>query len=284
MRRIGIIDIGSNSVRYMEAECTSKYVHSLFKSVHTTRLAEGQDQEHILQDAPMRRTAEVINALADQAMKKQIQVYAYATSAVREAKNKSGFLSLITPVLKVKVLSGDEEGRLAYDGATGGKGTLIDIGGGSMQVVTERASFSAPAGCVRFKDLFDYGTPTELFHAAASWVIPKLDEVPETENHATGVGGTITTIGALQLDQHRFDGKELGKTVITLASLEVLTEHLFAMGESRKLHPLLVDRHDVILHGCALLHTLMAKLTIESVTPSDRDGMEGFAMYVNRTN
>ncbi len=282
MRKVGIIDIGSNSVRYMEAECTSEHVHSLFKSVHTTRLAEGQGQEHFLQDTPMRRTADVVNALADQAMDRQIRVYAYATSAVREAKNQSRFLSMINPALAVKVLSGDEEGRLAYHGATGGQGTLIDIGGGSIQIVTEESSFSVPVGCVRFKDLCGNGSPMELFQEADSWITPLFDEVPETERAATGVGGTITTIGALQLGQQRYSGKELDNTRITLASLESLTECLFAMGENRKLHPLLINRHDVILHGCALLRFLMMKLNIDSVTPSDRDGMEGFALYVNR--
>lgn len=283
MRKIGIIDIGSNSIRYMEAECTSEHVHSLFKTVHTTRLAEGQGQEHVLQDTPMRRTADVINALVDQAIEKQIKVYAYATSAVREAKNQSGFLSMINPALAVKVLSGDEEGRLAYYGATGGQGTLIDIGGGSMQIVTEKSTFSVPVGCVRFKDLFGDGTPMDMFQAADSWITPlfDFDEVPEMERNATGVGGTVTTIGALQLGQLCYNGKELKKTQITLSSLESLTEYLFTMGEKRKRHPLLINRHDVILHGCTLLRFLMMKLSIESVIPSDLDGMEGFALYVN---
>ncbi len=280
MRRIGVIDIGSNSVRYMEAECTSEHVHSLFKSIYTTRLAEGQDCDHVLQYAPMRRTADAVNDLTECARGKQLQVYAYATSAVRDAHNQAEFLSMITPSLSVRILSGEEEGRLAYYGATGGKGTLIDIGGGSMQIVTENGSFSAPCGCVRFRDYIGYGTPAELYDMAAAWATPLLAGVSETDVHAVGVGGTITTIGALQLNQFRYNGMELDKTLITLESLNSLMDNLYAMGEDRRLHPILKNRHDIILHGCALLKLLMVELNIKSVTPCDRDGMEGFALSV----
>ena len=277
MEKLGIIDIGSNSVRYMEAECTLEHVHSLFKSVHTTRLAEGQDQNHLLQDAPMRRTADIVNVLSESATEKGLPVFAYATSAVRDAANKDIFLSMIHPSLEVSVLSGDEEGRLAYKGATGGRGTLIDIGGGSMQVVTESISFSAPTGCVRFKEICSDGSPETLMKAVVPWADRFCSELPKVTGTVKGVGGTITTIGALLLDQNQYNGRELEKILITSESLNALTDRLFAMGEGRKNHPLLKRRHDIILHGCTLLHYLMIRLNIDSVSPCDRDGMEGFA-------
>lgn len=280
MRRVGIIDIGSNSVRYMEAECTSEHVHSLFKSVHTTRLAEGQDQDHMLQDSSMKRTAETVNMLAVLAAEKGLPVYAYATSAVRDAENRDAFLAMLYAPLTVKVLTGDEEGRMAYNGATGGTGTLIDIGGGSMQVVTEYQSFSFPTGCVRFKDLCPTGTPEELMRKVVPWADRFCLSIPKASGSVVGVGGTITTIGALQLGQRQYDGTKLEKTRITVESLETLTEQLYAMGEERRNHPLLIKRHDIILHGCTLLRYLMMKLSIKTVIPSDRDGMEGFAEFL----
>lgn len=278
MERIGIIDIGSNSIRYMEAECTSSNVHSCFKSLQTTRLAEGQDQQRNLQAEPMRRSAEAVLSFAREAQKRAIPVYAYATSAVREARNQAEFLSLLRGDCPVAVLSGEQEGELAYLGATGGNGSLLDIGGGSMQIVlSESCSYSAPIGCVRFKDRIG-AAPVELLRKEiSSWMEPYFGEVSSVRTPVTGVGGTITTIGALLLGQTAYKGSELKNARITPASLNALIHTLEDMGETRKEHPLLKRRHDVILHGIVLLEYLMKRFSIQELTPSDRDGMEGFA-------
>ena len=279
MSRIAVIDIGSNSVRYMEAERTEMSVLSLFKELKTTRLAEGQDALKALQPEPMRRTAKAVQEYAERAQKHGLPVFAYATSAVREASNQAAFLDLLNGAVPVTVLSGPEEGRMAYLGATGGSGTLIDIGGGSFQIVTESASFSAPIGCVRFRDRFPDGTPASLYAALRPWADAFLSDVFPAARPVTGVGGTVTTLGALLLGQTRYDGAALSSVRITPENLDTLLQTLFEMGDRRKEHPLLKERHNVILQGGTILRYLMERLRIASLTPCDRDGMEGFALY-----
>ena len=95
-QRIGIIDIGSNSIRYMEAEYRAGEIHSLYKIVRSTKLAEGQDDSKCLQPCAMKRSADAVLFFAEKAKLSQVPVYAYATSAVREASNKEEFLSMIS--------------------------------------------------------------------------------------------------------------------------------------------------------------------------------------------
>ncbi len=280
MNRIAVIDIGSNSVRYMLAECTSTHVHSLYKELCTTRLAEGQDEQRRLQAEPVRRTAEAVLRFAKRAEAENVPVYAYATSALREASNRERLLERIGDAVPLWILSGEQEGELAYSGATGGRGTLLDIGGGSFQVVNNRVRFSAPIGCVRFRDRCPEGTPDELYESLCQWADSYRSICIPLEEPVTGVGGTITTLGALQLGQTVYDGSALPNTSITLDSLKALLERLYAMGEARKDHPLLYKRHNVILQGGTILRYLMEHLSIRSVTPRDRDGMEGFASAV----
>ena len=279
MNRIAVIDIGSNSVRYMEAAADGTHVTALTKALNTTRLAEGQTADRKLRAAPMRRTAEAVLEFAERAAKGGMPVYAYATSALREASNRDAFLSLLNG-FPVSILTGSEEAAMAYRGAANGQGTLIDIGGGSFQLCTAEDSFSAPIGCVRFADRMPDGTPRQLLAYLEPWLDLYLTAPHSAVHPVTGVGGTITTLGALLLGQTCYDGTALKDAVITPRILETLLDTLYAMGERRRTHPLLLKRHSVILQGGTILRALMERLEISAVTPCDRDGMEGFAEAV----
>ena len=279
---ICIIDIGSNSVRCMKAFVRDGKLVATSKKLYTARLADGLLSTGRLAQARMLDAAQAIRHFCLEARAEGFPVYAYATSAVRDAQNREDFLALLEQLcsLKVMVLSGEEEGRYAYLGASGGKGTLIDIGGGSMQLVNGDRAISFPIGCVRAKDL----APIDSLPAAHLRISAALDALlpSDTVNMGfsapyTGVGGSITTIGALLLGQNVYDGTQLDHVHITPAALNELMDRLFALGDKRKEHPLLVKRHDVILYGGLLLSCLMERFCVDSITPCDRDGMEGLA-------
>ncbi|MBR0082271.1 MAG: hypothetical protein IJP98_06000 [Clostridia bacterium] len=278
MNRIAIIDIGSNSVRYMEAEHTETGVLSFGKDLNTTRLAEGQDEARRLQPEPVRRTADAILSYAKLAKERGVPAYAYATSALREASNRDALLSLVGDAVPLEILSGADEGRMAYRGATGGRGTLIDIGGGSFQVVTSSGAFSAPIGAVRFRDRCPNGSPEELWQIICPWADGYLADPKPAELPVTGVGGTITTLAALLAGMRVYDREALKNATLTRTALLPLLELLYAMGEERRAqHPLLKRRYNIILQGGTILRCLMERLSIPSLSPSDRDGMEGYA-------
>lgn len=276
-----ILDIGSNSVRGLSVRKTGGSFHFGQKTLLTTRLAADIDANGALHPSRILATVQAIAYYANEAKEQALPVYAYATSAIREASNREEILSLIqkTTGVSVTLLTGEQEGRFAYLGATQGAGTLIDIGGGSFQVVTDAFSQSYPIGCVRAKDRCPSESLPVLWDTLSPWldsVCPLKTELPSP---VFGVGGTITTLGALMLGQTRFDGSKLSDVTVTPDSLSALLKQLSEL-ENRASHPLLTKRHDVILQGGTILLWLMRRLHIDVLHPSDRDGMEGYAYHV----
>ena len=279
--KIAVIDIGSNSVRLMLAGAENGRVRSIFKKLNTTRLAKGIDATHCLAVDRMSETVQAIDDFRKTAEEYRVPVIAYATSAVRDAENREDFLKSVRERtgLTVRVLSGEEEGTFAFSAVTGGEGTVFDIGGGSFQIVTRDFIKSFPCGCVRAKEQCDAEDPQSLERELFSWLDRKTDLPERVSMPVYGVGGTITTVGALLASQKQFDPN--GLRAITRSELDRLLQKLCAFPEPiRKQHPLLHKRGDIILQGVTILRYMMIRTQTNCVIPSDRDGMEGIAEAV----
>ena len=132
----GIIDIGSNSVRLMITDgCKSD------KMSVTTRLAEGM-KDGFLSAAAITRTADAVAFLKGAAAVRGVkEIYAFATAAVRKAKNGDVFCKTVYDLcgIKIDVISGKSEAEIGYRGALGNKdGGLIDVGGASSEVMVSK--------------------------------------------------------------------------------------------------------------------------------------------------
>lgn len=285
---LGILDIGSNSVRFALLARDGGgafFVPGGRKLTSTTRLGKGLDATGNLAPEPMAATVEACRRFCDMAEAAHAPVYAYATSAVRDAKNRQDLLDALKqacPELSFFLLSGEEEGRLAFSGAMGGtEGTLLDIGGGSAQVVTPNWAVSFPTGCVRARDICPEDALPRMRDVIYTWLNGRVALPDAVSAPFRGVGGTITTLGALLLGQSQYDGSRLKELRITPELLNSLLLRLSALGdEGRARMPLLILRHDVILQGGLILAWFMERLSIKVLTPTDRDGMEGFAGWL----
>jgi exopolyphosphatase/guanosine-5'-triphosphate,3'-diphosphate pyrophosphatase len=285
---LAILDIGSNSVRYAlldRRDDGAFFVPGGRKEVWTTRLGKGLDETGRLSPVPMADTIQACRTFCDKAQAAGARAYAYATSAVRDALNRQELLDAlkdVCPDMQVFLLSGEEEGRLAYAGAMGGQaGTLLDIGGGSAQVVTPHWAVSFPTGCVRAQDLCPEDALERMRDVIYTWLNGRVSLPGPASSPFVGVGGTITTLGALLLQQSRYDGSQLSALRITPELLNALLMRLSALGDERRAQmPLLVRRHDVILQGGLILSWFMETLHIKALSPTDQGGMEGFAMWL----
>ena len=273
-----VIDIGSNSVRRMLGAWQNGRAVSLSKTLRTTRLAAGLDASRILREERMTDTVNAIRAYAEEAETLGIGALAYATSAVRDAANKADFLERVKAAagIDVLVLSGKEEGAYAYEAATGGTGTVFDIGGGSFQIVTDKRALSVPCGCVRAKDRCDAQDVQTLERELFAWIDASATLPKRVPGPVYGVGGTITSIGALLAGQTVYDGNSL--SAITPDRLDRMLGSLCTQSErERTRHPLLRERGEVILQGATILRCMMLRTHTDCVVPTDRDGMEGIA-------
>ena len=275
---IAVIDVGSNSVRLMLAAAENGRVRRISKTLWTTRLAKGVDATGRLAPDRMAETIEAIGAFRETAKEYGVPVIAYATSAVRDAENRDEFVAEVAEKtgVHVRVLSGAEEGAYAFSAVTGGAGTVFDIGGGSFQIVTRERALSFPCGCVRAKERCDASDPGILKCELFAW-LDERTSVPEfVPAPIYGVGGTISTIGALLAKQEQYD--PMGLRRIERKELDRLILQLSKIPEPLRMKlPLLTRRGDVILQGATILQYLMERTGTDCVIPSDRDGMEGIA-------
>ena len=285
---VAVLDIGSNSVRFAilsKSEEGVFFVPDGKKDICTTRLGKGLDKTGRLSLESMEATVSACRRFCDRAALANVRAYAYATSAVRDASNRQELLDALKaacPDMPVFLLSGEEEGRLAYEGAMGAQaGTLLDIGGGSAQVVTPHWAVSFPTGCVRAQDICPEDALVRMRDTIYCWLNERITFPGPAAAPFFGVGGTITTLGALLLQQSRYDGSQLSALRITPELLNALLLQLSILGdEQRSKMPLLVRRHDVILQGGLILSWFMEALHIKALTPTDRGGMEGFAGWL----
>ena len=285
---LAILDIGSNSVRFAfltRGDDGAFFVPGGRKDICTTRLGKGLDKTGYLSREAMEATLIACRRFCDRAEAAGSPVFAYATSAVRDAQNRQELLDVlkdVCPDMQVFLLSGEEEGRLAYAGAMGDQaGTLLDIGGGSAQTVTPHWAVSFPTGCVRAQDLCPEDALPRMRDVIYTWLNDRVTLPGPASAPFVGVGGTITTLGALLLQQSRYDGSQLSTLRLTPELLNALLVRLSALGDERRSQmPLLVRRHDVIHQGGLILSWFMEALHIKSLTPTDRGGMEGFAGWL----
>lgn len=281
MQQAAILDIGSNSIRYAKGWVEGERVHMAPKQVQTTRLAEGLSKSGRLGEMPMLRSLWAIEAFAAAAKEEGLPLYAYATNAVRDSQNREEFCRRVEALgVPLEVLSGEEEARLAILGATGGQGGLIDIGGGSTEIVAPGCMRSAPIGCVRAWELTggakDLDAMKQLVFARCKELFESLEA---QDTPFTGAGGTITTIAALMLGLPAYDGQKVAAMPICHTALDELVEWLYDLGNAgRNAQPLLKGRENTILPGALILVFLMARLGIGELRVSDRDGMEGYLM------
>ena len=138
---VGIIDIGSNSVRFVAYGGAARVPSSLFNEKITAALGRGLAKNGRLDEEAVARTLEAIarfrKLAGEMGLKK---LHTVATAAVRDASNGGAFLKQVAALgLKPRLLSGAEEAELSGLGVISGipraHGVAADLGGGSLELV-----------------------------------------------------------------------------------------------------------------------------------------------------
>ena len=93
MKKRALVDIGTNSVRMIILKENDTDCIYALKRMQTTRIGQGVDQSRNISEEGMARTLEALKAYAEIAEEENVDsIYAIATSAVRDAKNRDVFL------------------------------------------------------------------------------------------------------------------------------------------------------------------------------------------------
>lgn len=308
-KRYCVIDVGSNSIRLLLAKSDGTQIYDTHKKLITTRLGRGLAKDDKLDEKSINDSIEAIeNFLAIAKQVKTDEIYAFATSAVREALNQNELLDRCRERfnLEIDVLSGIKEAEMAYAGCAPRKGAahVIDIGGGSTELLAGYdgeiiLACSISFGAVRAKEMFEDSAPGHIdarryFRTCQAQIVEKkksgysstsavtakqaLKKIRNTDGLLYGVGGTITTISALSagLITH-YDPNVINGYLLRHAEARRILHELGGQTiERRASIPILKDRADTICFGGAILLECMDAMNIKALRCSESDNLEGY--------
>ncbi|HEX4526917.1 MAG TPA: hypothetical protein VH108_09290 [Gaiellaceae bacterium] len=263
MTRVGAIDLGTNATRLLVADVEDGRVDELVRRTHITRLGEGVDARRRLLPVPVAR---VRNVLAD--YRRELEqlgaerTLAVATSAVRDAENGEAFLGEVewSYGFATRLLSGDEEAAMTLRGVGPlDPGTVIlDVGGGSTELITGSFRTSIDIGSVRLTER--HGSDWD---AAAAEIRSQLPEL--AAERALGVDGTTAELAALD--------------AVTVAGIAQVLDWLRTSTDAERRERLLQpDRSDVIAAGVLIVREVLPHLGLDRIVPSERDLLNGVAL------
>ena len=288
-KTVCVIDIGSNSVRMVVYEKTSRFAfHLLHEAKSKVRISQNAYQNGgNLQEIPMQRAFDALrDFMSIAASYRSRKILCIATSALRDAPNKNIFVSRVKKELGlgIKVIDGAKE---AYYGGVACANLLpnqenaltIDIGGGSTELSLIHNkdisnTLSLDLGTVRLKELFfDLGKGEE----AKAYIDEKLAEL-DTLDASTiiGIGGTFRSIATAIMNKTKYPLNKLNgfECDVELFSL-YLRDILDADANKLKSIGIDADRFDIIKPGALILQRVLHKFNAQKLIASGVGVREG---------
>ncbi|HEY7858193.1 MAG TPA: Ppx/GppA phosphatase family protein [Candidatus Nanopelagicales bacterium] len=306
--RVAAIDCGTNSIRLLVADVDerARSLVDVDRRMEIVRLGQGVDRTGRLAPEALQRTFAACDTYADVIREHGVEdVRFVATSASRDAQNRDEFVAGVVRRLGVEpeVISGAEEARLSFTGATRGlmgvqePYLVADIGGGSTELVLGFdepigvvAARSVDIGCVRmterhFQDVDQAAAPTPGRVAAATSDIDAalrsgLVVVPDgTVPTLIGLAGSVTTVAAIALGLQAYDPQAIHGSRISADAVRSISDRLLDMDRATRatiavMHP---GRVDVIGAGALILRRILDLTGLDEVVVSEHDILDGIA-------
>ena len=289
--RLACIGIGSNAIRLLIAEWSQGRLCVIRRERRGTRLFAGLVDGALTQQS-IRSSVEAVAELAMLARQSGAQeIFVFATSAARDASNGDEFTSLAEQAsgTHIEIITGEQEAVLSYIGASsGGRCGVIDIGGGSTEFTIGEddaalGAVSLQMGAVRMNaqtpicSREDYEMTVERCMHMIRRDAQELLALPSAQDWA-GVGGTMTTIGAMHRGVPLFDPQLCEGMRISRADVGAWGRRIarLPMADRRQIVGLMPQRADIIPSGIAILEAAMRVFGMEEIALSAHGNMDGF--------
>ncbi len=301
LTRAAGIDCGTNTIKLLVADLdpAAGELTELVRTARMVRLGQGVDASRTLHPDALERVFAAVDEYAALLREHGSPPLRFcATSAVRDATNREVFLDGVHERLGVRpeVLSGAEEARLSYAGATRGLGDVpvpvlvVDIGGGSTELVLGegddvRGGHSLDIGSVRLTERFladDPPTEQQRQDLVAA-VDEALDTLPDhgvdlgSARTVVAVSGTGLTVAAAVLDLPELDRGLVDRQVVPVAAVHAAADRLagLTVAERRALPYMHPGRADVIGAGALILDRVLARVPAQDLAVSVSDILDG---------
>ncbi|MBX7043306.1 MAG: Ppx/GppA family phosphatase [Ignavibacteria bacterium] len=292
-----VIDLGTNTCLLLTASVEGSGLTALNEVQEIPRIGKGIYDTGLIARESFERAAEVF--LRYRRLSEEYgagKIFAFGTSALRDAKNSEEFISYIMEMtgIQINVISGRQEAECAYLGAVydigSGEHAVLDIGGGSTELSFIESGIlineSANIGSVRITDMFFRNGYTESALAEAEkFISAGINKLPlyESERQLVGVAGTMTTLSAIKLGLNEFDFSKIHGDSLSFEEVRSIAGKLFRMseGERKELGSFMEGRSDIITAGAVILRIFMEKLKAESIIVSAKGLRYGLMLNID---
>lgn len=287
-----LVDIGSNTMRMNIYKCKNNNIDLLFTSKQSAGLA-GYVENGIMSKKGIKKAIEALKSFMEIVNHFEIdKMYVFATAALRNVYNSESAVSEIEKAtgLDIDVISGEQEARLDFIGATKlfdlKEGILVDIGGGSTEIVTFKnqkiiSAISFPLGSLNSYKMY------------VSEILPNKKEIKDIKNHLErelsgltqidkenykvlcGVGGSIRA--TRKLHNWIYEAPSDNNT-ISSKNLKSMVKFL-SKGSKESIDAILQvspDRVHTILPGIIILNEIVKKFGSDEIIVSDYGVREGY--------
>jgi exopolyphosphatase/guanosine-5'-triphosphate,3'-diphosphate pyrophosphatase len=299
--RIAAIDVGTNSIHMIVVEENRHGYRVIDKEKEMVQLGRGSLEGRPLTADAIGRGVEALRKMAGIAERWKVQeVVAVATSAIREAPNRRRFVSAAQKAagIRIRVISGEEEADYIYRAVRsaidfhGGTALVIDIGGGSVELIVGTAdevylTSSEQVGALRMAQMFALDGPATAskIDECRAYVRKRLKKTLARVNSlgfdfSVGTSGTIVTLAALVATDG--DSMTSGLQWLSRKRLRDLIDTLAPLTTAERAASFSIDerRAETILAGAVVLDEIMRKVQAEQIRACDAALREGIVEYV----
>jgi len=287
------IAIGSNSTRMLTADRAGGQLIPLLRGREETRLFLGLDENGLIQPERLEETAQAVKRLAIQArLAGARSISLFATSATRDAQNGQALADRIKALcgLSLRVISGEEEARLAFLAVSQGERRLVmDIGGGSTEWTVGESNrvewqSSMQLGSSRLlkmgaiQSLSDAERTLDTARTIIAPTAEKLRAFPPAPK-LIGLGGACTTSAAMTMGREAHGETVEGKTILLQTARDQLRMLASMTLEERMRVPGLPPTRAVHMpHGLCILIAAMEASGFDQLTVSGKTNLDGYLL------
>jgi exopolyphosphatase / guanosine-5'-triphosphate,3'-diphosphate pyrophosphatase len=264
MQKLGIIDIGSNSIRLVIMQIRKDGSYSIIDELgDSVRLGEKTSGLNVLSKEKMDSAADTLRAFQNLCEALEVRdIICVATEAVRRASNQSKFIELVKKQLnlEIRIITGQDEAWYDYFGMVNtlslSEGLIMDIGGSSTELILMNGrqivnSISLPFGAITLSQMFhlenivNEQTKKEL-HRFLLKHFRKIDWI-QGAKPLIGIGGSFRNIGKIDRKLKKYPLDITHNYRLSNISLQNIYDMVNALssGERKEIKGLSKDRTDI---------------------------------------
>ena len=299
MKRVAIIDIGTNSIKFFVGERQEDgTIKTIVDKNDIAQLGEGLRETGVINPEALERNAQSVAAFAKEAIENGAEkIVSVGTMALRTAKNSADFVARVKELcgVEVQVIPGEEEARLSYLAVLsglpleeGGELVIFDTGGGSTEFIfgqgtTLKNRFSVNLGALIITENFFNDDPVKegSVDAAVAYIDEEFAKagVAGKPLQVVGMGGTVTSMGAVKHKMVKYNPDIIQGSTLTKEDVQEQVDTYAArtVEQRRELPGLQPTRAGTILAGACILKDILARLDAPQLTISDRGLRHGLA-------